>query len=302
MSRGKRAYDVAHAWAHDLWVARRSGDTVFVENGVIYSYGLHFPMAAKFGNDVLLSTAHYSSTIAGHQTAVGRAVSHLNIINCYGVPRSTKDIEKHIYNIECWVSEVKAIAQAFTKARKKLRYVEQLDSVRKEVTAYLAWSGYKIKAKDRKEIFDTTLEDYEAVIRKEQKEALAKRQLDLMLGEKLYSLIREEWRNYKTKSDYKERDHELAERFFDDVLPGNVSLRTDGKTVETSKEVSLPVAVAKRIYDRYMAVIASGGCSGNCPDRILEYQVQEMNADRILVGCHDIPRSEIDYIAGKLNW
>jgi len=84
----------------------------------------------------------------------------------------------------------------------------------------------------------------------------------------------------------------------------NISLRTDGEYVETTKGIVLPVAVAKRYWMHYLYLLGKGGCNSttSCNWKLRGFSAEVVNNERIKVGCHDIPRSEIDFIAKKLEW
>lgn len=68
--------EVAHIWASQSQNSGRAGN-IFFDAGVIYSYGLHFPVA-KFmpdlGDIVLFTNRGYSSSTGKHKTIIRAAI------------------------------------------------------------------------------------------------------------------------------------------------------------------------------------------------------------------------------------
>ena len=65
--------DVAHNWAHQTGRKKR-GYSMFYEGPVIYSWGLHFPVARLVGDKVLFSLLGYSVSTGKHKTITQRAI------------------------------------------------------------------------------------------------------------------------------------------------------------------------------------------------------------------------------------
>jgi hypothetical protein len=75
--------------------------------------------------------------------------------------------------------------------------------------------------------------------------------------------------------------------------------------IETSQRVQIPVEVAHVFYRHIQVMLRKGGCkSADCCDyRLLErYTVTEISEERLVVGCHRIPMSEVELIAKQLKW
>lgn len=65
--------NVAHAWAHGRDEAR--ANNVFCSNGIIYSYGYHFPIARRVNSGLyLFTTRSYSVSTAKHKSIVRSAI------------------------------------------------------------------------------------------------------------------------------------------------------------------------------------------------------------------------------------
>jgi hypothetical protein len=75
--------------------------------------------------------------------------------------------------------------------------------------------------------------------------------------------------------------------------------------IETSQHVEVPVNTAHLFYRHIQVMLRKGGCnSAQCCDYKLlnTYTVTEITQDRIVVGCHRIPMSEVELIAKQLKW
>jgi hypothetical protein len=74
-----KSHEIPHLWAHQTQAdARNPHNNLYFIGDTIYSYGRHFPIAriVKQGKKtcVLLTTRTYSSTTAGHISAVRDAI------------------------------------------------------------------------------------------------------------------------------------------------------------------------------------------------------------------------------------
>ena len=68
------------AWVKNADFAGKNGNgTVYSFDGIIYSYGRHFPIAAEQGGKVYINTAKYSSTTSRHLGILRRALATAGI-------------------------------------------------------------------------------------------------------------------------------------------------------------------------------------------------------------------------------
>jgi hypothetical protein len=73
-------YEVTRRW---LKGKRAKGHNMFTDGKTIYSYGFHFPIAHKIGdNKVLFNITKDSVTTSKHQTIVYSEINHLKVIRC----------------------------------------------------------------------------------------------------------------------------------------------------------------------------------------------------------------------------
>jgi len=66
--------EVAQAFARGERNAK--GNNMFVEDGVVYSWGTHFPIAVWCGNQCLFNSDGYSSSTGRHKNLVWTAIQH----------------------------------------------------------------------------------------------------------------------------------------------------------------------------------------------------------------------------------
>jgi hypothetical protein len=55
---------------------KRSCSSVFIESGIVYSYGYHYPLLFKVADHTFINTAGYSATTARHIYWARQAVNH----------------------------------------------------------------------------------------------------------------------------------------------------------------------------------------------------------------------------------
>ncbi len=313
----KNISEIAHLWIHETQPEARCGNA-FYEDGVIYSYGKHFPIAKidknKRGEKTVLFTLDtYSSTTGKHIRDVKYACSHADKLYMVDVPRWGQP--RHDVNIKYWINKVQNYVSKIPKVRDNKEYlVRDAQAEIAQLNKYLQY--YKLKLdKQQKKIVksaDPVLWEEDIRLFKEKKaireayleehwdEVQEKRKLDRekraeakrIAEEKKYAEDIEKWRNgqgYATAWRYK-TPHSL------------LRYNESQDRIETSQSVQIPVEAAKRLYNRINKVIAAGGCVETCPDKILDYQVKEITKDRLVVGCHNIPMTEVQRIAQQLQW
>lgn len=309
---GKASSDLVHRWANRQTTKGKSSN-IFVDGDTIYSYGYHFPMARHLDdNTVAFTNQSYSVTTSSHLGAVRGAISHKTIIQCWHIPPHDADWTHHSQNINKWIALVKDSFVLWGKARKKEKHIDAVENVRRQAKKYIDYFKVKLTKDQKQELFELTPEGYGEQVKIAFDKAERKRKADYNKGLKLHPAWLEAWRSFnevdfgKGLSSGIKDVISLVEFTENGVTNDNkVRLRTDGATVFTSKNLNLPIDVARRYYNKYMAVLKLGGCNDStkpCNYNMLEYPVKTMSEARLVVGCHDIARSEIDYIADKLGW
>jgi len=88
----KANYKVAEDWINGK---DSRGSNMFSEDGVVYSYGHHFPIAFKNKNVILINCDRYSITSSRHQRLITYALKDAKWYEC-----TTSEIKQAISNPE----------------------------------------------------------------------------------------------------------------------------------------------------------------------------------------------------------
>lgn len=289
MKRVVKKSDVAHLWANKVQDdARNAQGNFYFRGDTIYSYGSHFPIAKHVVNEkgekaVLFTERSYSNTTAKHINATRYAANHLNLIYCAN-PENSKE-----FNFELWKKQIENISSNLPTSRKPEIYLNQIESVGKQVKKYADFWGVKIPETLQVALSITSKEKYKEYA---EKKAIAEKKAEVARKKKLKREHKEslkKWREGKTDRIY------VHDGF--DYL----RLNKTNNRVETSQEVEIPVEIAKRFHAVLKRMLKKGGCI-NCENiNVMHYSVQEINTDYIKAGCHTISIAEINDISAALN-
>jgi hypothetical protein len=90
------------------------------------------------------------------------------------------------------------------------------------------------------------------------------------------------WRNFEVR----ELPHNIVSKYT--LLRCNKSTQC----VETSKGIKVPYSLALSLYSNIQAAIDKGGCN-DCNVSVMQYQINTINKEYIIAGCHIITIEEI---------
>ena len=279
---------VAHLWANqEQSEARTPGSgNLFFNGNPIYSYGHHFEIARHVINTkgekaVLFTTRTYSNTTSGHISIVRSASSHLDRIY---VP--AKDLSDPESNFNCWLSLMENTASGLVKAKKPEIYTDKIQGYFKAAERFAAFFGYEIPQ---------SLIEASTIANKKQYVEFTSAK-----NERIE-------RDNKIKAERLEKELKEAVKLWHGGKNVRISgeysyLRINNDTLQTSQGININFNTAKSFYATVLKIISKGGCK-TCNMRFMErYDVLEINAKFIRVGCHKIEVKEIKSIAKKLNW
>jgi hypothetical protein len=301
--------EVAHVWANQLQDnARNSGGNFYFEGKTIYSYGRHFPIAVLTGGNnhyCLFTTRSYSTTTSKHIHEVRSAASHKEIIYCLNPDEAARNI--HERNIKQFLFEIDIIAKNLENARKPEKYFSQIESVKDQLNKYCSFFKIKLTKAQKSKISFTNAKEYKEAVIKANAAFKRENAAKYKLGQKVYLNGIAAWKEFKEEQYKKSLSAKEQTSYYYFIRESGLevsitNLRTNGEVIQTTKHIELPVNVAKRYYNFYNRIVSNGGCKGNCNYKMLEYEVSEASKDFLVVGCHNIPASEIKEIAAKLNW
>ncbi len=294
--------EIAHLWANQIQdEARNPGGNFYFEKNIIYSYGRHFPIAVHYKEKVLLTLDSYSNTTADHIRDVRDAISHKRVIKCLHPFSASQG--NHSANLQYWIDQIKNQFPKLARATKPHIYTDEIARQTAEMNEYLQFFKDAKLSKEQKAVLKLSVspELKEVAKKSAEKDFKAQKERNRKKKEADAKMI-QYWQDNTAWEDMEAEVKQLAgsNRNWNGTY---LRLHTDGKHIETSKSIKIPLNVAQRVYKQYLSKVQAGGCSGNCGDwKVLDYQVSEATAERFIIGCHNIERAEINRIAALLNW
>jgi hypothetical protein len=279
---------VAHYWANKVQSnARNSNSSFYFENETIYSYGRHFPIAKHINGKVLFTTRTYSNTTAKHISTARAACSHIERIYAPYVDG------RHSDNFEAWTREIQANINSMKTARKPEKYFAAIEHTKNEARIYCDFLGIK-PPKDLKKLLSLTFENTEAMAKKQAAKDKKEREIIEKKGGKLFEKYLQLWRQGATYEQISEQIKDRATH--NKYINGKdfTYLRLTGADVETSKGVKLPIEVAKRYLNAYFDNTLKAG------EKILHYTIKQADARGLVIGCHNIPASQIQWLQNAI--
>ena len=303
--------EVAHIWASQVQMnGRNSNNNFYFDDGTIYSYGKHFPIATIVGDIVLFTLRTYSNTTAKHIGKVRSAVSHKGKIYCFEVP-TIWQIEKncltavHDSNINRWKGNIKNLFTELGNKRLRLPQlrVNQIQGNIEELNKYCDYFKTKIKDNELKALLKlAALPDFIEQARTAKDRANVVEALKIKRAAKAYKQYLDLWRKFDNQgiAELPAKVKELCNFYRNTDSLTHLRLSTAENRLETSKGVQIPVRIAKRAYNQLNGCI-EGKCNG-LNISVLHYVITETTDNAIIAGCHTIPKEDIKYIANLLNW
>lgn len=124
--------------------SRCGESTLFIEGGVLYSYGYHYPMARWASRNVLLVNAEYwSATTNGHKTKLCWMVPDVLVCHVPNVKADSSD--EHLYNLSEVSKNLISLALKTLRSREnktwRRRELERSLIIRNDYADYLVAAG-----------------------------------------------------------------------------------------------------------------------------------------------------------------
>ncbi len=284
--------EVAHLFANQLHdSARNPGGNLFIQDNAIWSYGRHFCIAKFVTNKVgerklLFTTRRYSNTTAKQISIVRHATNHIDKIYC------PDPSDYASANIENFAAKIKSELAGLVSAKKPEKYIEPAKYVYEQLKKYCEFIGNDIPKQATELIESADSGKYKEYLQGEKVRIEEEKAIREAEEVKQAKAMLAKWRKFKTGRALFRR---LGNR---DYLRFNA----ETKRVETSQYVEIPEAIAKRAYNWIKTTIKTGGCSGECSYKIMDYEVKAVTDKLVTIGCHEIDIKEIDKLAKQLGW
>ena len=295
---------LAHTWANASAADSGKASNMFFEDGVIYSYGRHFPIARRVfdahGAHVvtLMTTATYSLTTARHISHVQRAIWGRSI-GVSNVRANSKS--EHVANLDDMRERAEAAVLSATKRRRADLADQDINEARRiahEARDYAAAFGLKVARQLAQfpDVDGPALADTVAAIKaRAEKRRKAQAAAD-------------------RRAEKKRLEREAAERA--EAAAYLADWRTDPTMRTIGTLYRLPVAL--RLTDDREHVQTSHGATVETRHALVlwralqsgrdivgahvgPYQIRGADSDHIQIGCHRIPCAEIRAIAAQLG-
>lgn len=314
MKKGKHVFSsteqVIHAWANKAtdW-GRNSGSCSF-DGDVIYSYRTKMGYMCQNTGYTILNAGKYSITTSGQQSSISQAIpynmrSRIIEIDLSGYGRgSGADFEPRDM-IKAFKDEVESICLKLAKARKKSKYCEQLDAVRRNVEKY---QGYLIACKElaltnryasanKNELAEVanlikSFENYgdlelKAKAYLKEQEEKEKARLETLKYEFETSL--QEWREHKT--DYVKHKHDFQSG---EYATDFVRLSKDGLYFETHRGAKVRKTEGILLYKALVGYIVKL-TPLELPMQVGAFTLTKVEANGdCVVGCHKFKFTELE--------
>ena len=279
--------EIAHIWANQLEYKGQQGNLYYLGK-TIYSYGSHFAIAKHIDyKTILMTNRGYSNSTAKHINLVYRAITHKEIIICNDPTASNQ------FNIDAFIGEIRKEAEKLIKAKKPEKYLLEIEYIKNHLNKYLQYFDLKL-SKQQAEIIDIkSKEDFTQKIEIEKQKKLKADKKEILLGKKLYSIHVFNFRN-NIKNDFTHNEEKSIQKYYISVgCP--ILFKIKENEIESSKGVKIPFEIAKRYINRFI------NSEIKPLDKILNYEVNKVEKNLLVIGCHNIYRTEIDYLNTNLN-
>lgn len=286
---------VAHLWANRSQDnARNGGSTLYFEGDTIYSYRNSFPIARHVEHRgkraVMFTTETYSVTTSQHCSIVSSAIpDETPVFHVPDLGSRYRPVPDHAANLKSYTERISNAARKLARCKPNNRtwHESRILNLNGERNAYAKFWGIRCKpiTGTVAEIADRCNAERERI---EKAERARKAREAAAVRKRLAENVAK-WRAGEDVSVY--------------GLPDTL-LRVRGAHIQTSRGAVVPVADAERVFP----IIAR--CRANSTEWHRNGEtitIGQFEFDRIaptgdiVVGCHSIPWSEVERIAGQLG-
>ena len=273
--------EVCHVWAQQTQSEGRAGN-IFFRDKSIYSYGRHFEMARFIDDEtVFITPRRYSVSTTNHLSLVRQAVRHKTV---FTVP----DFTYHPDNVRYLIDKAR---DHFDKAKRARKYADwEIRSGRETAETTRAYI-----TKFQVAVPDSHVELWQAL------------HTDTYLNSEVQATLLAKARAAQaaereaTKQARLAREREEAERL-EQWVRGELDwgrfsamrLRVKGDTVQTTHGANVPVIEARKLYRALKAGVNIEG------QQVGYYRVTRVTESELVIGCHNIPLSEVERIAPEV--
>jgi len=293
--------EVGHAWYYNTekYTQYIGAENFFYSGNIIYSYGMHYPIAAKIADVVLFTvdgsgiqtTSSYGPSTSKHVSITAQAIPYNTPVIYVDNPAAACKRD-HIYNYDRNMTIIADILKLVAGGRNgsgiQTQRTTDIRTIVEQMNQYTKIFKLGKRQIDIEKILDPVyLED-----QKKKAKALAKKKA------KKEALRQEQIRkdNEETIKVWKAgakvyMPHSIQKCY--------LRLSEDRQQVETSQGATLKLSRAVKLFDYVTAVL-----TGAMEYRRVEFggfTLLGVNSNEIIIGCHKIEISELNRLHATLN-
>lgn len=300
----KDKHEVAHFWANKVQDEGRCGGNVFFDDGVIYSYGRHFPIAKHLPDgSIAFTTRDYSPSTSNHKSIVRSAIPHGTKIHF--VPHPAGSVRENREKVDYLI---KLRLESAAKRRMKSTRDGDLAGalhIAEQFNGFALAMG--AKKKDLIKVQALVGLDMDKLKAKLKRDEEAKERAAKALAKKREKEQREQraaWRH----GGYGHFDNPIMLRLHyvtNSTESADMQSLIKGEpepfVIETSRGAEIPVDAALRLWP-VIQRCRNGDKDYEVGMELGHYRLTRIRTNgSIVVGCHDIAYAEIEGIAHQLG-
>lgn len=283
---------LAHVWASNP-EKENKGSNMFTRDGVIYSYGTHFPIARHYKGAILFTSEGYSNTTAKHKSIVRGACSHKTVFTVPNVLRNPCGEGVRNYG-----KQLADMATKLSRARDPQWLIQSLQRATDEANLFCETFGFKTRFSMPDE---TKLAEYrEKSKRAAQLKAKAAIARNARIEAENKQAIAEWLSGERQTLPYEIQKVYLRSKPI--VAEAESGERAPIEHLETSKGASVTLPEAHKAFRFIMAHKSTGWHRNGSTFAIGDFQLDAVNEQGIIAGCHRIGWDEIERFAKTQNW
>lgn len=282
--------EVAHLWANRSRPSAK-GSHFYFEGDTIYSYGSHFPIARHHKGVVLFTTKRYSSTTAKHKSYVRQACSHLTVFEV-----AKPFLDPAGPDVKDYADQIKGVALSAGRARNPDWKLKQLEALVAEANAFCAHFKFKTRFSMPDDATMATLKERAKVSAERERKATIAKQAKF---ERECAETVQKW----LAGESVQVPYQLGTVYLRKIVRNNNYLDVDmAAEMQTSKGALVPLSEAERAFRFAMIQRAKGWRKNGDQFKVGDYQLDAVNEQGVVAGCHRIGWPEIERFAKLQGW
>jgi len=279
--------ELSHNWAHQTRDSGK-GSSYYFEGPTIYSYGSHFPIARHYKGVILFTTSRYSVTTSKHISITHGACSHMTVYNCGHV--MDNPCAKHV---KYYAEHIKDLALNAARARNPDGHLQSLQRAVDEANSFCERFGFKTRFS-----MPDNLEELKAKARASAERERKQKAAKLAKFEAGCALTVQQW----LAGDKVQIPSGLAKVYLRARAYQYEEGQEPEQVLETSKGAIVPLTDAEKTFRFVMAVRARGWHRNGDKHSIGNYQLDAVNEQGVIAGCHRVTWDEVERFAKSQGW